>query len=109
MTTSMGPIVDRTREHLGSTDAAIIRVRRRLIAAAQALAESGSVPPSVDDPTAFHHRAGGVLLSADADWIEATRSLRRGFVDHPELDPAINGPLSLEPPCAIASASSLRI
>ena len=44
-------------------------------------------------PAAFHHRAGGVLLPADADWIEATRSLRKGFVDHPELDPAINGPL----------------
>ncbi|MBV9578998.1 MAG: Rieske 2Fe-2S domain-containing protein [Chloroflexi bacterium] len=93
MTTSMGPIVDRTREHLGSTDAAIIRVRRRLITAARALAERGSVPPGVDDPTAFHHRAGGVLVPAGADWIAATRALRRGFVDHPELDPAINGPL----------------
>jgi phthalate 4,5-dioxygenase oxygenase subunit len=93
MTTSMGSIVDRSREHLGSTDAAIIRVRRRLIAAARALAETGAVPSCIDDPTAFHHRAGGVLLPEDADWIEATRSLRKGFVDHPGLDPAITGPL----------------
>jgi hypothetical protein len=93
MTTSMGRVVDRTREHLGSTDAAIIRVRRRLIAAAQALAEHGTVPRAVDHPEVFHQRAGGVLLPADANWLEATASLRRGFVEHPELNPAINGPL----------------
>ncbi|MBV8720417.1 MAG: Rieske 2Fe-2S domain-containing protein [Chloroflexi bacterium] len=93
MTTSMGPTVDRTREHLGSTDAAIIRVRRRLLTAARALEETGSVPACIDNPAAFHHRAGGVLLPEDVDWIEATRELRKGFVDHPELDPAINGPL----------------
>src|SRR4029453_8839740 len=33
MTGSMGPIVDREKERLGSTDAMVIRVRRRLIAA----------------------------------------------------------------------------
>jgi phenylpropionate dioxygenase-like ring-hydroxylating dioxygenase large terminal subunit len=93
MTTSMGNIVDRTREHLGSTDAAIIRVRRRLITAARALAETGAVPSCVDNPGAFHQRAGGVLLPENADWLEATKSLRQGFVSHPELDPAINGPL----------------
>jgi phthalate 4,5-dioxygenase oxygenase subunit len=93
MTTSMGPIVLRTREHLGSTDAAIIRVRRRLIAAARALAENGTTPACIDNPAAFHHRAGGVLLPEDVDWIEATRDLRKGFVEHPELDPSVNGPL----------------
>jgi hypothetical protein len=34
-----------------------------------------------------------VFLSPDADWVEATRELRRAFVEHPELDPALNGPL----------------
>src|SRR5437870_304340 len=34
---SMGPIVDRTHEHLGTTDTMIIQVRRRLIEAARAL------------------------------------------------------------------------
>ena len=33
MQESMGPIVDRTREHLGASDAAIVQMRRRLIAA----------------------------------------------------------------------------
>src|SRR5439155_4417966 len=36
-TESMGPIMDRGHEHLGTTDGMIVRVRRRLIAAAKAL------------------------------------------------------------------------
>jgi len=35
VTTSMGSIYDRSKEHLGTTDAMVIRVRRRLIAAVQ--------------------------------------------------------------------------
>jgi hypothetical protein len=34
ITESMGAIVDRSQEHLGSSDAMIIRTRRRLIRAA---------------------------------------------------------------------------
>jgi hypothetical protein len=47
----------------------------------------------VDDPAAYRVRSGGVLLPEGADWVEATRELRKAFVVHPELDPAINGPL----------------
>jgi phthalate 4,5-dioxygenase oxygenase subunit len=93
MTTSMGPVLDRTIEHLGTTDAMVIRVRRRLIAAVQAHMRHGTVPPGVDDPEAYRVRSGGVFLGPDADWVEATRELRRAFVEHPELDPALNGPL----------------
>jgi len=39
-----GPLMDRTKERLASSDAAIIQVRRRLIGAARALAE-GAVRP----------------------------------------------------------------
>ena len=46
----MGHIVDRTNEHLGTSDAMIIRTRRRLINAAIALRDHGTVPPGVDDP-----------------------------------------------------------
>jgi hypothetical protein len=34
-----------------------------------------------------------ITLAPDADWVEVTRELRRAFVEHPELDPALNGPL----------------
>jgi phthalate 4,5-dioxygenase oxygenase subunit len=44
---SMGPIVDRTREHLGASDVAVIRMRRRLLDAARALA-AGADPPGAD-------------------------------------------------------------
>jgi phthalate 4,5-dioxygenase len=93
VTTSMGPIYDRTREHLGSSDAMVIRVRRLVIAAVKAHMEHGVVPPGVDNPEAYRVRSGGVLLPEGADWVEATRELRQAFVEHPELDPALNGPL----------------
>ena len=91
ITESMGPVCDRTREHLGSSDAMVIRVRRRLIAAARALAEAGTVPPGVDEPEAYRQRSGGVILDSDADWIADTTDLRQAYVAHPELDPAIVG------------------
>ena len=39
---SIGPIQDRTREHLGQTDKAIIRYRRMLL---QAIEDAGATPP----------------------------------------------------------------
>jgi hypothetical protein len=45
---SMGPIVDRTKENLVSTDNGIIMARHRLMRAAKALAEKGTLPPGVD-------------------------------------------------------------
>jgi phthalate 4,5-dioxygenase oxygenase subunit len=93
MTGSMGPIYDRSLEHLGSTDAMVIRVRRRLISAVQAHMKHGVTPPGVEDPSAYRVRSGGVFLPPDADWVESTRELRQAFVEHPELNPALNGPL----------------
>jgi len=91
ITESMGPIFDRSQEHLGSSDAMVIRVRRLLLKAARALADDGTVPPGVDDPAAYAVRSGGVLLDDGADWVAATASLREAYVTHPELDPAIVG------------------
>jgi phthalate 4,5-dioxygenase len=85
VTESMGPIYDRTSEHLGSSDAMIIRTRRRLMAAATALSERGSVPPGVEQPEAYRLRSGGVVLPDGVDWMQATRPLQEAFVEHPEL------------------------
>jgi phenylpropionate dioxygenase-like ring-hydroxylating dioxygenase large terminal subunit len=93
ITESMGTIYDRQREHLGSSDTMVIRVRRRMLAAAQALAERGTVPPGVDSPEVYAVRAGGVFLSRDQDWLKATERLRQGFTVHPDLDLSITGPL----------------
>ena len=79
MTEGMGPILDRTNEHLGTTDQMIIRTRRRLLAAARALAEDGTPPPGVDNPASYHKRSGQVILPRTADWWEDTRHLRELF------------------------------
>ena len=91
VTTSMGPIYDRRREHLGTSDAMVIRVRRRMIAAVKAHMQNGTVPPGVDDPAAYRVRSGGVLLPRNADWLESTTELRKAFVEHPQLDPTLAG------------------
>jgi hypothetical protein len=91
ITESMGTIFDRTQEHLGSSDAMVIRVRRRLISAAKALAESGTTPPGVDHPEVYRQRSGGVILGDGDDWVEATKHLREAYAEHPDLDPAIVG------------------
>jgi hypothetical protein len=87
ITESMGPLLDRSAEHLGTSDVMVIRVRRRLMAAALALRDSGEIPPGAESPSVYHARSGSVFLPKGADWIAATEDLRKAFVDHPELDP----------------------
>jgi phenylpropionate dioxygenase-like ring-hydroxylating dioxygenase large terminal subunit len=77
ITEGMGRIVDRTDEHLGSSDAMVIRTRRRLIVAARAFRERGEIPPGVDDPGVYRQRSGGVILPREAHWLEATKELRK--------------------------------
>jgi hypothetical protein len=81
----MGPIIDRSIEHLGSSDAMVIRTRRCLMRAAQALRDAGTTPPGVDNPQLYRQRSGGVILPRTADWLEATQELRQAFVEHPAL------------------------
>jgi hypothetical protein len=82
LTESMGTIYERTQEHLGTTDSMIIRVRRALIRAAEALREEGIVPLGVDTPEVYAQRSGGVILPRNVEWFDATRELRKAFVHH---------------------------
>jgi phthalate 4,5-dioxygenase len=91
MTNSMGAIYDRSQEHLGTSDAMIIRSRRRLLNAATAFAETGNTPLTVDHPEWYRVRSGSTLLPKDADWIQATERLREAFVEHPQLDWSLTG------------------
>ena len=56
--------------------------RHRLIAAAEAFAKEGIVPPGVDEPEVYRQRSGALLLSKDRsnDWFEATKDQRAAFV-----------------------------
>jgi hypothetical protein len=83
-----GGIVNRTREHLGTTDAMIIRVRRRLLDSAKALQDKGVTPPGVETPAAYRYRSGWVILPRNADYWEASRELREGFKDGLPLEAA---------------------
>jgi phthalate 4,5-dioxygenase len=84
ITESMGATADRTQEHLGTSDAMIIRTRRRLLKTASDLRQ-GIIPPTVDHPELYRQRSGGVILPKSADWVEATEELRTAFVERPEL------------------------
>jgi len=91
VTESMGPVYDRTREHLGTSDAMVIRTRKRLLDAARALRDRGQIPPGVDDPRVYAVRSGGVVLPRGADWIEATQKLRTAWTEHPGLTRSVLG------------------
>jgi phenylpropionate dioxygenase-like ring-hydroxylating dioxygenase large terminal subunit len=69
---SMGPIVDRTKENLVSTDNGIIMARHRLMRAAKALAEKGTMPPGVD---AAHQavRSAAVILAPGEAYAKAAK------------------------------------
>ena len=82
MTWSMGPIYDRSHEHLGTTDALIIRTRRRVLAAARVLQDSGTPPPGSENPEVYAQRSGQVILPRTVDWWKETQELRKGFVEH---------------------------
>jgi phthalate 4,5-dioxygenase oxygenase subunit len=74
----MGPIYDRTKEHLGTADAMIIRVRRLLLNALNAYVQHGVTPPGVDNPEWYSIRPVGALLPHGSNWVEATAERRKG-------------------------------
>jgi phthalate 4,5-dioxygenase oxygenase subunit len=69
---SMGAIVDRTKENLVSTDNGIIMARHRLLKAARALREKGTVPPGVD-PAHHRVRSAAVILAAEQTFKDAAK------------------------------------
>jgi len=66
--TSMGAIMDRTKEHLGTADATIIRVRRRMMEAARAFRERGITPPGVNHPEMYKVRSCQAILPKEVSW-----------------------------------------
>jgi phthalate 4,5-dioxygenase len=68
VTETMGPIYDRTKEHLGTTDLAIVRLHAMLLKAAKDLAE-GKEPPAVGpDHDYLSIRAAEKILEPGEDW-----------------------------------------
>ena len=76
---SMGRIQDRTQEHLGKTDVAIIRYRRMLRAAIKALAEGddGALPMQGAQAAQIKGPLSNDAITATADWRAASTQADR--------------------------------
>jgi phenylpropionate dioxygenase-like ring-hydroxylating dioxygenase large terminal subunit len=69
---SMGPIVDRTKERLVSSDTGIIKARQKLRKAVEALRDEGATPPGVD-PAHHRVRSAAIVLPQEESFIESSR------------------------------------
>jgi phthalate 4,5-dioxygenase len=69
---SMGPVADRTKENLASTDNGIVMARMRLMKAARALADKGETPPGVD-PAHHRVRSAALILAPGLPFNEAAK------------------------------------
>ena len=81
---SMGPLVDRTKENLVSTDNGIIMARHRLLRAVKALVDKGVTPPGVD-VTHQKVRSAAIVLPPDVPFKEGARE---ALVARPDVAPA---------------------
>jgi hypothetical protein len=65
---SMGAISDRTQEHLGQSDVAIIRMRRRMAEAVK-MFQAGRTPPGLDGSTDYSSiRSAQGVMPKDMPW-----------------------------------------
>lgn len=72
VTESMGPITDRSWEHLVTSDEMVSRTRRALLRAAQTYAKDGTKPISAENPSVYASVRGGNFLVPDGtDWLDA--------------------------------------
>ena len=74
MMESMGPIVDRSREHLGTSDVVIIAVRRRLQKLISGL-QQGVEPLAAGRGAAYRYRPVDVLLKRGVPFDEGAKGL----------------------------------
>jgi phthalate 4,5-dioxygenase len=81
MQESMGPVYDRSKEHLGSADAGIARVRNLWLRAAAGLRDRQLDPPGSVTPQSYRVRSASVVLPGEADWVTETEEVRGRFGD----------------------------
>jgi phenylpropionate dioxygenase-like ring-hydroxylating dioxygenase large terminal subunit len=70
ITESMGPIVDHDNETFVASDLLVARMRRRMLAAAEAVAQ-GKAPPGLEEPACYRDVwSGYVIAPREMDWLE---------------------------------------
>jgi len=80
-TETMGPIFDRSREHLGASDKGVIAVRRRLLDAIESFQAGGDPPHLVYDEADNHFEhvdAFAEVIPAGKTWRESFPHLKSG-------------------------------
>jgi hypothetical protein len=70
----------------------IIQTRRKLINAAKAYRDSGTLPPGVENPALFRMRSGGALLPKGVNGLELLRDVH--FMRSEGVEIAIEVPAS---------------
>ena len=75
---TMGRIYNRTQEHLGTSDAMIIRSRRKLLGAMHDFAERGVIPPGVEKPELFRMRGGGAIVPRGVNGLDMLEEVHFG-------------------------------
>jgi phenylpropionate dioxygenase-like ring-hydroxylating dioxygenase large terminal subunit len=70
------PLYDRTKEHLGSSDAQVALVRRQLLEAVTNLRDNDKPPANVDNVKLDRVRSASHLFPADGDWRELSKGSR---------------------------------
>jgi phthalate 4,5-dioxygenase len=80
VTESMGAIFDRTKEHLGTSDLAIIGARRRLLQAARDL-QRGIEPYAAQHPELYHIRPTSAVLPREI-YFDQDEQVRQSMMAH---------------------------
>jgi hypothetical protein len=68
-----GKIMDRSRENLCGADSSTIIARRRLLEAARALQEQGTMPLGARDGSVYRVRGASVPLPADVAFLDGIK------------------------------------
>jgi hypothetical protein len=69
---TMDPIVDRTMEHLASSDRMVMLTRRILLRSVKEYQETGKLPVVLDKPELCRQARGGDVISeVGTDWLDA--------------------------------------
>ena len=79
---SMGPICDRTQEHLGTSDKAVIFYRRLVLRKLKEMAE-GKPLPGLDPALDFQHRTASWYMPHDKPWQDALQYQEKYERDNP--------------------------
>ena len=82
-----GPIMDRTKEHLCAGDISTIKARLKLLDAARALREKGTLPPGAKDAGVYRVRGVSVVVPDDVNWIDGVKEAMT--VPPVEYDPSV--------------------